>query len=103
MSASGARPKNFSTCRRTNGTRVEPPTSTTPSMSFCVICASSSTWRQARMVRWISGSIIASNALRVMGWAISRPPSSARRVAWSAPVSASLAARAASSKEVAPT
>ncbi len=32
-----------------------------------VTSASSSTWRQARMVRWTSGSIIASKALRVTG------------------------------------
>ena len=46
MSASGSLPKKSATWRRTSGTRVEPPTRTTPSICSGVTCASASTSRQ---------------------------------------------------------
>ena len=62
----GVLPKSSCTRRRTSGTRVEPPTSTTSSMSAGVRPASASACRHGPSVRATSGSMSRSSSARVI-------------------------------------
>ena len=94
---SGVRPNSSPTAACTRGMRVEPPTITTPCTSSLPTLASRSTLRTAASVRATSGSVSAKNSSRVMRTSSSPLASGQASVAWSAPESFSLAARAAAS------
>ncbi len=96
-SVSGGWPKNAATAACTIGMRVEPPTRTTPLTSPRPALASRSTLRTAATVRASRSAVSASKRARSTRTDSSPPASGQASVAWSAPLSFSLAARAATS------
>ena len=76
MSAKGSRPNRAATRSRTSGTRVDPPTSTTPCTSSTLTPASASTPWQMRMVRATKGSARASKVPRSRRWRLGLPSTS---------------------------